>query len=108
MRDIQLATFEINFETWQEFKDKASQNHRSASSVLREFVDAYLQGDSHSRSVSDSDEDLVNLIQGMIRESCSDRIDAIENRVDANEKVLGQLGDKFVKILNVLKITRGA
>jgi hypothetical protein len=108
MSDIQLATFEINFEIWQKFKDKASQNSRSASSVLREFVDDYLKSETNSRSVSASDDDLVNLIQGLIRESCSDRIDALENRVDANKKVLGQLGDKFVKILNVLKITRGA
>lgn len=107
MNEIQLATFEIDFETWQEFKNKASRNHRTASSLLREFVDAYLHGDPIplvlSKVASESpgvDENLVKLIEALIQDAYSDRMNALEARYEQLESTQTKLGSMFLSILN--------
>jgi len=44
MTEKKLATFQIDGATWQAFQDKAGEGERTASGLMREFVERFIEG----------------------------------------------------------------
>jgi hypothetical protein len=94
MREKTLATFRIEGDKWERFKDKAG----NASKVLTEFIDAYLAGliDTESWEALRSPQNLD--------ESMTARLEILEKGIDERiEKALAALRREFQPALDAQK-----
>jgi hypothetical protein len=89
--DKTLATFRIEADKWERFKDKAG----NASKVLTEFIDAYLAGliDTASWEALTSPE--------KADESVLARLDSLDSDIDSRiESAIASLRSEFAPALN--------
>lgn len=96
-----LATFRIDADKWESFKAKCSDRNDSASKVLKDFIDSYLN-DSSSLSIQSPIINIDSSIDNCI-ETLNDRIDARYS--DLSEMVnnaIASLRDEFEQRLSAL------
>lgn len=77
MSEGKLATFRINEQLWDEFKAKAIANKSNASAVLKDLVEAYLDGSIDNRIDGNLDD-----IDSRIDARIDERLRGIDERLE--------------------------
>jgi uncharacterized protein (DUF2342 family) len=83
MSEKTLATFKIDQSQWDEFKEKANKAGSNASAVLKDFIDAYLDGriDPKQDGGVDTLMSLDSKIEGCIDRVLGSRFDEVNDRL---------------------------
>ncbi|MGG6266218.1 hypothetical protein ACQ4M3_05185 [Leptolyngbya sp. AN03gr2] len=83
MADTRLATFKCDAELWEAFKSKAAENNTNASALLKEFIQAFLQGDIQIKPDGsiDTAAALDERISGIVDQLVNDRLTKLEKRL---------------------------
>lgn len=88
MKDKTLATFRIEPEQWEAFKEMAANKGTNASAVLNELVSWYLAGNDVNTSSDHLDRDIDNIANEIDK-----RID--EKLGDIDERIYKRLEEKL-------------
>ncbi len=83
MSDKTLATFKIDKPQWETFQEKAKATGSNASAVLKDFIDAYLDGriDLKQDGSIDTFTGLDSKIEGCIDRVLGSRFDEVNDRL---------------------------
>lgn len=90
----QLATFRLDSELWEAFKQEARRNGKSASDVLVEFVASYVK--NASGAAIQQIDNLEKLLESHLDELLSDRLSPLTSRIAALEEALPKKPQKKV------------
>jgi|GEM_PF-3393337 len=95
MSESKLATFKLDGDRWQAFQEKAAQSDRTASELLRQFVDGVIDG-SIDTAIAPARWGLEQLESISSMEKRIDLIGDVEQRIEARlQQFEGELLGKF-------------
>lgn len=87
----QLATFRIEPDLWESFKAQARKNGKTASDVLTDFVQSYVEGGGAIASTEIPSPSQIDNLESRIDERVVEVITPIQKQLDELRAELGEL-----------------